>query len=111
MTGVAPKAKVLPEAGVQVGVIVPLTLSVAVALKVTVAPLGPVASVVILAGRLKVGGVVSRTVTVKLPFAVFPALSFAEQLTVVAPMAKVLPEAGVQVGVIGPSTSSIAEAV
>ena len=43
------------------------------------------------------GGVVSLTVTLKLPSASLPALSVAEQLTVVSPSGKVLPEAGVQV--------------
>ena len=57
------------------------------------------------------GGVVPTTVTSKLPLAVFAALSVAVQPTVVAPMGKVLPEAGVQFGVTAPSTKSVAEAV
>jgi hypothetical protein len=42
---------------------------------------------------------------------VFPALSVAEQVTLVDPIAKVLPEAGLQLGVIAPSTASDAETV
>src|SRR5579884_747327 len=45
------------------------------------------------------GLVVSRTVTMKLPVAVLPAASVAEQLTAVVPKGKVLPEAGEQVTV------------
>jgi hypothetical protein len=58
-----------------------------------------------------VGAVVSLTVTVKLPFAVLPDESVAEQLTVVVPRGKVEPEAGVHVTVTAPSTSSVAVAV
>jgi len=39
---------------------------------------------------------------------VLPALSVAAQVTVVAPSGNVAPEAGEQVGVIGPSTRSVA---
>src|SRR5258708_1889104 len=46
-------------------------------------------------GRFSVGGVVSTTVTVKLPLAV-PVTAVAVQLTVVVPRAKVEPDAGVQ---------------
>jgi hypothetical protein len=45
------------------------------------------------------GAVVSRTVTVKEPVAVFPAASLAEQFTVSVAIAKVLPEAGLHVTV------------
>lgn len=41
----------------------------------------------------------------------FPAVSVAEQVTVVVPSANVLPDAGVHVGVSGPSTSSVADAL
>jgi hypothetical protein len=58
-----------------------------------------------------VGAVVSLTVTVKLPFAVLPDESVAEQLTVVVPMGNVEPEAGVHVTGTEPSTSSVAVAV
>jgi hypothetical protein len=65
-------------------------------------------------GRESTGGVVSGgglTVTVKLPLAVFPAESWAEQLTVVVPTGNVEPEEGEHDGVTGPSTSSFAVAV
>jgi hypothetical protein len=66
---------------------------------------------VIAPGRFIVGGVVSRTVTVKDPLAVLPAASDAEQATVVVPSGNVAPEAGVHVGVRAPLTSSDAVAV
>ena len=46
-----------------------------------------------------VGGVVSATVTVKLPFAVLPARSVALQFTVVVPSGKAEPDGGGQDGV------------
>lgn len=107
---VASRAKVEPERGEQVGAITPSTRSLAVAVKVTAAPEGPVASAVMLAGTVTVGGVVSTTVTVKLPEAMLPAASEAEQLTVVAPRPKVEPEAGEQFTATEPLTRSLAEA-
>ncbi len=62
-------AKVVPEAGTQIGVSEPDTASVAVAVKVTTAPVGPVASTRLGAVMVTAGGVVSVTVTVKLAFA------------------------------------------
>src|SRR5438094_56368 len=56
-----------------------------------------------LAGSVREGGVVSRTVTVKLPWAVLACVSVAVQFTVVVPIAKLLPEAGVHVTGRGPS--------
>ena len=56
---VVSRAKVEPERGEQVGVIAPSTISLAVAVKVTAAPEGPVASAVMLAGKVNAGGVVS----------------------------------------------------
>ena len=50
-----------------------------------------------LAGTVTVGGVVSRTVTVKLPAAGLPAASDEEHETVVTPSGNVTPEAGVHV--------------
>src|SRR5574341_1108094 len=58
-----------------------------------------------------VGAVLSFTVTVKLPFAVLPDRSEAEQLTVVVPIWNIKPEAGLHVTGRGPSTASLAEAV
>ena len=48
---------------------------------------------------------------VKEALPVLPAASVAEQVTVVVPIGKVEPEAGEQVGIIEPSTTSIADAV
>ena len=59
LTKVVPIVNVEPEDGVQVGVIEPSTLSVAVAVNVTTAPDGPVASIVMLAGTVTTGGMVS----------------------------------------------------
>lgn len=58
-----------------------------------------------------VGGVVSSTVIVKLPFAVFPAASVAEQLTVVVAIGNVLPEPGTHVtaGLAGLASVALAE--
>jgi len=57
---------------------------------------------------LRTGAVVSTTVTVNVVVEVFPATSLAEQLTGVAPIAKVLPGAGVQVTGRTPSITSMA---
>jgi hypothetical protein len=111
VTVVSPSGKVLPEAGVQVGVIEPSTISLAVAVKLTSAPLGPLAGTVLSAGRVSVGAVVSSTVAVKKPVAERPPESVTEQLTCVLPSEKVLPEAGTQVGVSGPSCASLAVAL
>src|SRR5262245_44494819 len=64
VTTVSPMANVLPDAGVQFTVGLGVTASDAVAVNVTALPAGEVASSVIVAGRLRVGRVVSRTVTV-----------------------------------------------
>jgi hypothetical protein len=64
----------------------------------------------IVAGTVTTGAVVSRTVTVKLLDPVLPAVSCAVQVTVVVPIAKVLPEDGEQLVATLPSTSSLAEA-
>jgi hypothetical protein len=62
-------------------------------------------------GRFNVGGILSRTVILKEADPVLPDLSVAEQDTTVEPMAKVEPEAGVQVGLMTPSTLSSAVAL
>src|SRR5260370_14204413 len=82
----------------------PSTLSVAVAPKVTMAPAAPVACAVMGFGTCNAGGVVSTTVTVKLPVDVLPAVSVAEQFTVVVPSGKIEPEGGEQVTGSVPST-------
>lgn len=97
-----------PLAGVQVTVRAPSTRSVAVAVKVTEAPVGPVASRLKLDGNDSVGPVVSRTMTLKPPLTELPATSDAVQLTAVVPRAKSVPVEGVHVTVRLPLTESVA---
>ncbi len=104
-------AKVLPEAGTQTGTRLPSTRSLALALKLTGAPEGPVAGVVMSAGTVTRGPVVSTTRTWKAAEPVLLAASVALQVTRVSPSGKVPPEAGRQVGARTPSTSSEAEAL
>src|SRR5690349_17169960 len=78
---------------------------------VTKAPPGPVASTMIGAGAVIVGGVVSCTVTVKELDAWLPAASCAVTLTVVVPRWNVEPDAGLAVVGTAPSTLSVAEVV
>jgi hypothetical protein len=100
-----------PDVGLHDGVTLPSTVSEAVAVKVTAAPLAPVASTVTGAGSDSVGFVVSSTVTVKEPLAWFPLESVAMQMTVVVLIAKTDPEPGEHDGVTLPSTESLAVAV
>src|SRR5205823_1905690 len=95
----------------QVTLSVPSTMSVAVAVKVAVAPDALVASLVIGPGQLTSGAVVSTTVTEKVQVFVLCAASKAVQVTVVLPRTKVLPLAGAQVTLSVPSTMSVAVAV
>jgi len=113
VTVVVPNGNISPELGLQLAVSVPSKLSVALAEKVTAAPLGLVASTVMSPGTATFGGVVSTstTVTVKDAVPVFPCASVALQMTVVVPTGKVLPDLGLQLGVSGPSTLSVALAV
>ena len=72
--------------------------------------LGPVASTVTVGGATMLGEVVSATVTVKLPVAMLPAASAAEQMTGVVPRGKRDPEGRLNVTCTGPSTASTASA-
>ena len=63
------------------------------------------------AGTVTAGGVVSTTVTVKLFMPVLPCPSLALQVTVVAPRAKLLPEAGEQLTETNPAQVSLALAL
>jgi hypothetical protein len=110
VTVVVPDGNVEPEAGAQVTGTEPSTRSEAEAENVTTAPPGLVACTVISDGSVNAGGVVSTTVTLKEAEPVLPALSVAEQDTLVEPKAKVEPEAGVQVTGTEPSMRSEAEA-
>src|SRR6185436_4825468 len=111
VTVVVPIAKVLALAGEQVTASVPSTMSLAEAVKLATVPAALVASIIILAGQVTVGGVVSWTLTVKVQVPVLPWASVEEQVTVVVPIAKVLALAGEQVTASVPSTMSLAEAV
>jgi hypothetical protein len=62
-------------------------------------------------GSVSVGGVLSTTFTLNDADPVLPALSVAEQVTLVEPIAKMEPDEGLQLGVNEPSTASEAEAV
>lgn len=74
----------------------------------TIEPVGPFASTVRSETPLITGAVVSLMLTVKLPFAVLPCPSFAEQFTGVTPTGNELPDAGEQLGVTEPATRSVA---
>jgi hypothetical protein len=111
VTVVVPRGKVEPEAGLQVTGTEPSTGSEAEAVNLTTAPLALVAGTVMSDGSVKLGGVLSTTFTLKEAEPVRPALSVAEQDTVVEPSANFEPDEGVQVGVKEPDTTSDAEAV
>src|SRR5207244_3919090 len=95
-TVVVPSANVEPEACVQVTVRVPSTTSVAVAVKVTAAPLALVASATMSSGTVTAGPNVSTTVTLKPPLVVSLSVLVAEQLTRVVPNANRAPDPGEQ---------------
>ena len=111
MTVVVPTGNNEPDTGEQVTTRGPSIKSLAEVAKLTIAPEMSNAFTVILAGNVNVGGVVSTTVTVKLPFTVLLCESVAEQLTVVIPRGNVEPEAGKQATANGPSITSLEEAV
>jgi hypothetical protein len=107
-TVVVPAGNVVPDAGVQLTVGVVSTRSIAVAVKLTTAPLALVAFTVMFAGTVSWGGVVSPTVTVKVLVATLPAASAAEQVTAFAPRWNVLPDPGAQLTLTEPLTASLA---
>jgi hypothetical protein len=111
LTVVSPSGNVLPEAGAQVIVGFASTASLAdgAGEKVTTAPAPLVASTVMPLGTVRLGAVVSLTVTLNdFSALVLPAASLAVQLTVVSPSAKVPPEAGIHDPVGCSSTVSVA---
>jgi hypothetical protein len=111
-TMVAPSGKVAPEAGLQVTARPPSTVSVALGgVYVATAPLGPFASATTFAGTPTIVGAESTTVTGSVPVPVQPWASVAVQVIVCAPSGSVSPDWGLQLGVIDPSTRSVAEAV
>src|SRR5260370_19805088 len=104
VTVVVPSGKVEPEAGVQltVGAVTSPASSTAVGrAQVTTAPSGLLTSTVMLAGTPAMPRSVSLTVTVKVWLTLLGLSSalVAVQVTVVVPIGKVEPEAGVQLTV------------
>src|SRR5437762_13530667 len=95
-----------PDAWSQDGVLAPSTMSEAVAVYVTTAPAGPVASTVMSLGSDSTGAVVSTTVTPNAAADELPCASEAEQCTVVEPNPKVEPLVGEQLTGTVPSTAS-----
>src|SRR5690242_923208 len=73
------------------------------------APLGPVASAVIVPGRRRAGGPLSWAVTWNEPAAVLPCASVAVHRTATVPNGNVDPEEELQDTATGPSTMSNAE--
>jgi len=107
-TVVVPRPKVLPEDALHTGPTAPSTRSWAVTEKIAAAPAALVASRLMLPGTVIAGAVESLTATLKLAEALFPRVSEAAQVTVVLPMANVLPEAGAHDTERSPSTMSLA---
>jgi len=110
-TVVTPMGKSDPEGGLHVIATAPSTRSLAEALYVTVAPLEEVAFVLIFAGNVRFGGVVSRTVTLNVLLLVLPEASLAVTVTTVVPSWNRLPELGEAVTTGAGSMASVAVAV
>jgi hypothetical protein len=110
VTVVVPSGNRLPDAGMQVTATSESALSVAVGVGyVATAPLAEQATMLMLAGQVMVGFVVSRaTVTVKLQVVLLVQSSVAVQVTVVVPGGKRLPEGGEHVTVTFVSALSVA---
>jgi len=108
VTVVVPRGNVLPEAGEQLGVSEPETRSLADAENVTTVPAGLLVAVVIAAGTVTEGGVVSTTATSNDFDAVAPVGSLAVHVTFVTPRGKVEPESGEQVTGTVPAVSEVA---
>src|SRR4051812_28989670 len=106
VTVVVPSANTLPGS-CEYAIVADDTASVACAANVTVAPVGPVASVVMSAGTVNSGGVVSTTMAWNVFVVTFPAASFAVTVTVVAPSAKTEPGC-CEYEIVGVDTASVA---
>jgi hypothetical protein len=111
VTVVARTGKTDPDAGVHDTPTLPSTMSAAEAEKLTAAPFALPAGTVMFDGTLTTGGVVSTTETLNVRVVALPALSVTLHVTLAVPRPKVVPERGVHVGVSGPSTASVADAV
>ena len=109
VTVVAPGGKSEPLGGTHATVGAGSAASEAVGSgKLTVVPLGALCSTVRSGAAPRVGAIVSWTVTVNWTWELFPALSVAVQVTVVAPGGKSVPGAGTQVTTGFGSTPSLA---
>jgi hypothetical protein len=107
LTVVAPSGNTVPEEGSHSTTGLGSTVSDALFANMTRAPSLLLASVLKLAGRINLGGVMSLTVTGKLPLLELPAASVAVQATVVEPRGKTEPEAGLQTMLgVGPESST-----
>ena len=93
VTVVVPSAYVVPGSCEYTIAGLAVTASVAWAAKPTTAPAALVASATMSAGTVRSGGVVSRTVTVKVAVELFRYASVAVTVTVVVPSANVSPDA------------------
>jgi len=112
VTVVVPGAKVDPDGGKHVTGRLPSTLSTAIAVYATVAPLASVeAALTGAGGTATTGGVVSLTVTWNVAEPTFIAASVAVHVTVVEPIANVDPDDGAHTAGSDPSTASFAVAV
>src|SRR6185503_13703554 len=110
LTVVVPFGKAVPEAGLHVTAPKPGQLSEALVVNETTAEHWP-GSVftAMFAGQVSTGGSLSVTVTVKLQLPALSAASVAEQLTVVDPFGKAVPEAGLHV--TAPRPGQLSEAL
>jgi hypothetical protein len=107
-TPVVPIGKLLPDDGVQTMLGVRSMASLALTVKLTVAPLGDVASTGASdRGTVSEGGVWSRTLTLKLPDELLLAASFAVQETMVVPTGNMSPELWLH-KIVGLETVSLA---
>jgi hypothetical protein len=111
VTVVSPSGNDAPEAGTHETDGLASAMSVAVAVQVTTAPLGDVASATTLDGTVSVGAVVSRTVMRSVAWDEFPASSVAVHVTVVSPRANTDALGGTHVTVTSLSTRSDAAGV
>ena len=109
VTVVTPRGNVEPEGGVQTGVNEPSQLSVAVAVNVTATEHIPAGEFIVIGdGQVTIGASSSLTVTVNEQLPMFDDVSVAEQVTVVMPFGKAVPDVGLQTGVSVPSQLSVA---
>ena len=106
LTLVVPTENIEPDAWSQVNPTTPSTKSTADTRNATARPAALVAPTAMSSGIARNGGVVSRTVTPKVPNAVLPPASLAEHCTVRVPSGNVEPDTGLHATSRGPSAAS-----